>query len=256
MAGTSDDAIGQVDAAKILHPACDIILSMRVPVLSRADAAIGAAAVSVITDPWGAWMVVRKTRRSRRAVASALLVLTLGLVSGCGSGGSGGPARTGGTTGSGSSSAASTSRTTSEDPRTADASRAAVAAYQGYVQAFAAAAQIPDPEYPALSRYAADPLLSLTRHNVRVLKTNGQVQLGAQSVTVKSTTVDLAHKPPVVTIHACLDYSTLRLVYTANHSPVPNSQITTAKVSAIVTAWQYVNGQWLVNEAKDGADPC
>jgi hypothetical protein len=133
--------------------------------------------------------------------------------------------------------ATTSSATTSQDPKAAAASRAAVTAYQGYVRAFAAAAQIPDPEYPELSRYAADPLLSLTRHNVRVLKTNGEVQLGAQTATVTSTTVDLAHKPPVVTIHACLDYSTLRLVYKTNHSPVPNSQITTPKVSAIVTAW-------------------
>jgi hypothetical protein len=200
-------------------------------------------------------MVVGNTRRSRWAVTSVLVVLVAGLGSGC-DGASSGSSRTGGTTGRASSSSVSTSPTTSEDPRPAAASQAAVTAYQGYISAFAAAAQIPDPEYPALSRYAADPLLSLTRHNVRVLKTNGEVQLGAQTATVRSTTVDLAHKPPVVTIHACLDYSALRLVYKANHLPVPNSQITTPRVSAIVTAWQYLNGQWLVNEAKDGTDPC
>jgi hypothetical protein len=198
-------------------------------------------------------MAVGKTRRSR-ALVPVLAAVVLVLGSGCDSRGS--QPQTTNSSQPTTSTATTSSATTSQDPKAAAASKAAVTAYQGYVQAFAAAAQIPDPEYPALSRYAADPLLSLTRHNVRVLKTNGEVQLGAQTVTVTSTTVDLAHKPPVVTIHACLDYSALRLVYKANHSPVPNSQITTPKVSAIVTAWQYLNGQWLVNEAKDGTDPC
>ena len=198
-------------------------------------------------------MAVGKTHRSR-ALVPALAAVVLVLGSGCDSSGSQ-PQPTNSSQ-STTSAAATSSATTSQDPKAAAASKAAVTAYLGYVQAFAAAAQIPDPEYPALSRFAADPLLSLTRHNVRVLKTNGEVQLGAQTATVRNTTVDLAHTPPVVTIHACLDYSDLQLVYTANHSPVPNSQITTPKVSAIVTAWQYLNGQWLVNEAKDGADPC
>jgi hypothetical protein len=198
-------------------------------------------------------MAIGKTRRSW-AVAPALMTVLLVLGTGCGSSGSQSPPTNSGTPSA--SAAAPSSATTSQDAKATAASKAAVTAYVGYVQAFAAAAQVPDPEYPALSRYAADPLLSLTRHNVRVLMTNGEVQLGAQTATVRSAAVDLKHSPPLVTIHACLDYSALRLVYKANHSPVPNSQITTPKVSAIVTAWQYLNGQWLVNEAKDGTDPC
>lgn len=210
----------------------------------------------MITDRWGTWMVVRKTRRSRRVVTSGLLALMLVLVPSCASAGSSGPAQPGGTTGASSGSTASTNRaTTSEGPQAA-ASRAAVTAYLGYISAFAAASQIPDPDYPGLNRYMNDPLLSRTRHELRSMRDKGVVQVGAQTATVTGTTVDLASAQPSVTVDSCLDYSALRLVYKSNHSPVPNSQLTKTKLSATTTVWQYKNGQWLVNDTKTGSDPC
>jgi hypothetical protein len=199
-------------------------------------------------------MVVRKTRRSHWVALSALIVLVAGLGSGC-DGASSGSSRTGGPTGGASSPAASTSSTTSEDPRAA-AAKAAVTAYQGYISAYAAASQIPDPDYPGLSRYVNQPLLSRTKHALRSMRDRGQVQVGAQTATVKGTSVDLAGSQPSATIHACLDYSALQLVYTSNHSPVPNSQIKSPKVSAIVTVWLFANGQWMVTDTKDGTDSC
>jgi hypothetical protein len=148
------------------------------------------------------------------------------------------------------------SPTPSADPSVATATQAAIAAYSGYIETFARASQAADPDDPNLARYVADPLLSLTRHNLQTMKDNGEVQVGTQKATVTSTQVDLTSAQPVVTIHACLDYSALKLVYKSNHSPVPNSQITNQKVSAIVTVWLYKTGQWLVNNTKQGNNTC
>ncbi|HEY6795931.1 MAG TPA: hypothetical protein VI248_14740 [Kineosporiaceae bacterium] len=129
-------------------------------------------------------------------------------------------------------------------------------AYLGYIRAYAAASQIPDPDFPDLFRYVNQPLLSRTRHALQLLKNNGELQVGAQTATVTGTTVDLAGTQPSVSIRACLDYSALSLVYKSNHSPVPHSQIKNPKVSAIVTVWLFVNGQWMVSDTRDGTDPC
>jgi hypothetical protein len=155
-----------------------------------------------------------------------------------------------------STAATTASPTPSVDPSTAAATQDAIAAYTGYIQTFAIDAQAADPNDANLARYVADPLLGLTRHNLQTMKDRGEVQVGAQQATVTSTQVDLNSAQPVVTIHACLDYSALKLVYKANHSPVPNSQITNPKVSAIATVWLYKSGQWLVNNTKQGTDTC
>jgi hypothetical protein len=144
----------------------------------------------------------------------------------------------------------------SGDSKAADAQTKALAAYKGYLLAYASASQAANPDDPNLASYLADPLLSLTRHNIRTLKDKGEVQIGAQTATVLSSQVDLAGSPPMVTIHACLDYSALKLVYQANRSPVPNSAPKTTRVSAVATVANYTTGQWLVNATKQGIDTC
>jgi hypothetical protein len=144
----------------------------------------------------------------------------------------------------------------SEDSKAADAQVTALAAYKGYLLAYAEASQAANPDDPNLAAYLADPLLSLTRHNIRTLKDKGEVQMGAQTATVVSSQVDLAGTPPTVTIHACLDYSALKLVYQANHSPVPNSALKTTRVPAVATVAKYATGQWLVNDTKKGSNTC
>lgn len=142
------------------------------------------------------------------------------------------------------------------DPSVALAVQSAIGAYNGYIQHWAIASQAADPNNADLARYVADPLLSLTRHNIQRLRDNGEVQLGAQTATILSTQADLAAAQPSVTIHACLDYSALKLVYKSNSSPVPNSAIKDPKVSTIATVWRYQTGQWLVNKVESGTDPC
>jgi hypothetical protein len=148
------------------------------------------------------------------------------------------------------------SATPSVDPSVANAAVLARAAYTGYIQTWALASQSADPDNTDLPRYVADPLLSLTRHNIRRLKDIGAVQVGAQTATVQRTEVDLTGKPPTVTIYSCLDYSQIKLVYKSNQSPVPDGAPRTPRVSAVSKVTLYTTGQWLVSEAKQGTNPC
>jgi hypothetical protein len=133
---------------------------------------------------------------------------------------------------------------------------AAVTAYEGYIAAYAHAAQTANPDDPSLPLYLGGALLSLTRHNLRVMKDNGQVQVGAQTATVTGTDVDLGASPPTITIHACLDYSAIQLVYAKDRSPVPGSEIKNPRIPAVATAWKFENGKWLVNETQQGTGTC
>lgn len=144
----------------------------------------------------------------------------------------------------------------SEDPKVADAQAEALDAYKGYLVVYASASQAANPDDPNLATYLADPLLSLTRHNIRTLKANGEVQLGAQTATVLRTQTEVAASPPTVTIHACLDYRGLKLVYATSRSQVPGSALKKTRVSAVVTVARYPTGQWLVNDAKQGSGTC
>jgi hypothetical protein len=150
----------------------------------------------------------------------------------------------------------SASPTPSVNPSVADAEQQARAAYAGYIDTWVVAAQQADPDNPNLARYIADPLLTLTRHNLRTMKDNGWVQVGAQKATVQSVQVDLAATPPTVTIKSCLDYSNRKLVYKANQKEVPNSGPGTPRVPAVSKVVRYDSGQWLVNEVKQGSEPC
>ena len=132
----------------------------------------------------------------------------------------------------------------------------AIDAYKGYLAAYAAASQAANPDDPNLSNYVGDPLLTLTRHSIRVLKSKGQVQLGAQTATVASSQPNLAANPPTVTLNVCLDYSQLRLVYQSNQSPVPGSSLKQTKISGVATVAQYPDGRWLVNDTKSGGSSC
>jgi hypothetical protein len=144
----------------------------------------------------------------------------------------------------------------SDDSKAADAQTKALAAFKGYLLAYASASQAANPDDPNLAAYLAEPLLSLTRHNIRTLKDKGEVQLGAQTATVLRSQADLAATPPTVTIRACLDYGALKLVYEASRSPVPNSALKTTRVPAVVTVASYATGQWLVNDTKQGSGTC
>jgi hypothetical protein len=152
--------------------------------------------------------------------------------------------------------AASGALSAGESRQAMNAQAKALDAYQSYLLAYAAASQAGNPDDPTLATYLADPLLSLTRHTIRTLKDNGEVQLGAQTATILSSQTDLAATAPTVTIHACLDYSNLRLVYATSRSPVPDSALANTRMPAVVTVARYPSGQWLVTSTKQGRGTC
>ncbi|HKT00076.1 MAG TPA: hypothetical protein VJT31_11135 [Rugosimonospora sp.] len=132
----------------------------------------------------------------------------------------------------------------------------AIDTYNGYLAAYAAASQTANPDDPNLTAYLGDPLLTSTKFSLEQLKSRGEVQVGAQKATVVSSKVDMAAKPPTVTLQTCLDYSAIKLVYAANQSPVPNSALKQTKVGATVTVAQYPDGRWLVNNSKQSGATC
>ena len=145
----------------------------------------------------------------------------------------------------------------SDDPKVTDAEAKAVAVYQGYVAAYARAAKSANVNDPDLPRYIGGGLLSLSQHDLRVMGDNGAVQVGAPTATVMSTTVDLAGPPPTVTIQACVDYSSYRLVYKSNQSPVPNSTPSPTRYTTTATVSLYSDGRWRVSQDVPHRDtPC
>lgn len=153
--------------------------------------------------------------------------------------------------------AASASPTPSVDPSVAAATQAAVAAYNGYFMAYAAAATTANPDDSNLATYIGGPLLSLSRHNLRTLKDHGAVELGNVKTTVVSSTANLAASPPAVTVQACVDYTDYRLVYQSNQSPVPNSALKIKRYTTTATVNLFADGRWLVAaDAPHRDTPC
>ena len=153
--------------------------------------------------------------------------------------------------------AGSASPTPSVDPGVAAATQAAVAAYNGYFTAYAAAAATANPDDPNLATYIGGPLLSLSRHNLRTLKDHGAVELGNVKTTVTSSTANLTASPPAVTVQACVDYTDYRLVYQSNQSPVPNSALKIKRYTTTATVNLFADGRWLVAaDAPHRDTPC
>jgi FlaG/FlaF family flagellin (archaellin) len=132
------------------------------------------------------------------------------------------------------------------DPRIAAASKAALAAYSGYVTAYAAAAAVANPDDPNLARYIGGALLVLSRHNLRQLKDHGAIELGRPKATLIGNRTDLGGSPPTVTIEACVDYSDYQLVYKADRSPVPGSSLKVPRYRTTAKVTLFVDGRWLV----------
>jgi len=157
-----------------------------------------------------------------------------------------------------SAAAGSASPTPSADPNVAAARQEAITAYNGYFQAYAAASAAGNPDDPNLATYAADPVLSVTRHNIRVdFADTGKVQVGVPKVTVTVGKVDLVGQPATVTLNVCLDYRGLSLAYKSNHSPVPNSALTGDPYTGSAVVTRFTDGRWLVTQATSSRDtPC
>ncbi|MFB9234879.1 hypothetical protein ACFFWC_04920 [Plantactinospora siamensis] len=142
-----------------------------------------------------------------------------------------------------------------DDPHAADAKRAALAAYAGYLSASRRAEQRGDPTSPELRRYLADPLLTQVRVMVREVHAHGATRIGTMRSNPEVTTVSLADDPATVVIQDCLDATGYRLVYRRNSAPVPGS--TGGRHLVTATATRYPDGRWLISDGAAYQDqPC
>jgi hypothetical protein len=145
------------------------------------------------------------------------------------------------------------SRTISSAPATttdADVTRAgetALAAYRRYLAATAKASNSANPDEPDLRKYLADPLLSQVIYGVHQLKAKGAIQTGNTTSSPEVTSVNLRGTPPTVAIQDCIDKSDYRLMYKADHQPIPVTGLDRYRATATVT--RYDDGRWLVNAA-------
>lgn len=145
--------------------------------------------------------------------------------------------------------------TTDAAPETAAASKAALAAYTGYLDAAREAEKSANPLDPALKKYLADPLLTQVRLAIRDAKEHGAMRTGTLISDPRVTDVRLDTVPATASIQDCLDGTGYRLVYTKDKSVVPGS--TSGRYLATATATRYSDGRWLISAGTAHQDqPC
>lgn len=150
---------------------------------------------------------------------------------------------------------AAPSTAASAGPDAEAASKAALAAYEGYLAASREASADPDPTHPALAKYLADPLLTRVRDTVRDLETHGAVRTGKMVSDPRVSALDLTGDPPTVSIQDCIDSSGYKMVYAKSKKPVPGAA--GGRYVATATATLYPDGRWLISDGAVHQDqPC
>ncbi|WP_051799614.1 hypothetical protein [Catenuloplanes japonicus] len=135
------------------------------------------------------------------------------------------------------------------------AADAALAAYTGYMDAVQKASAIPDPRYPDLRKYLADPLLGRVQAGVSLLQREGAIREGRLITNPTVTVVDLESAPKTVQIQDCVDGTDYKMVYKTTRSAVPGKQ--NVRYVATATATFYPELGWLVSQGLSHEDqPC
>jgi hypothetical protein len=188
----------------------------------------------------------RVQQHTTRRVLAILAILGLAVVvSACG--GQEGPAPA---SLDGPPSAAATE--TTDRSKAADA---AMAAYAGYMEAAQKASAIPDPRYPDLRKYLADPLLGRVQAGISLLQREGAIREGRLVTNPTVTVVDLESTPRTVQIQDCVDGTDYKMVYKTTRSAVPGKQ--NVRYVATATATLYPEIGWLISQGLSHEDqPC
>ncbi|MER5456879.1 hypothetical protein ABT008_19015 [Micromonospora sp. NPDC002389] len=136
------------------------------------------------------------------------------------------------------------------------AEKAALAAYAGYLTASRTASRRSDPQYPELTRFLGDPLLTRVRLSLVKARDNGAVSAGTIRSDPAVTSVNLDASPPTVEIQDCLDATGYRLVYRSDEKKtVPGTR--GSRHLATATAMRYPDGRWLISTGAAHRDqPC
>ncbi|MDP9799754.1 hypothetical protein J2S43_008266 [Catenuloplanes nepalensis] len=183
---------------------------------------------------------------TRRVLAILASLAILAAVSACG-GGLEGPTPV--PVGAAPSSAAT------GDTDRSKAADAALAAYNGYMDAAQKASAIPDPRHPDLRKYLGDPLLARVQAGIDLLRREGAIREGRLITNPTVTVVDLESTPKTVQIQDCVDGTDYKMVYETTRSAVPDKQNVRYVATATVTL--FAGEGWLVNQGRSHEDqPC
>ena len=135
------------------------------------------------------------------------------------------------------------------------ASRLALAAYAGYLEAARKASGVPDPMAPELRKYLADPLLTKVRLGIRELDDKGAIRTGRLTSNPTVAEVDLVSNPKTVLIQDCIDATDYKMVYKKDKSKVPGPS--SGRYVATATASFYPKDGWLIYDGASYPDqPC
>jgi hypothetical protein len=186
---------------------------------------------------------VGATGGRRRFVTALGLAALLGLpvLAACRSGNGAQPAAS-------ASVRASASPSPSVDPKVADATGKALAAYNGYREAMVAAEAAADYNNQDLPKYVADPLLTQAKGDLYLKQQQGYVMTGRPQWSPQVTTVNVTIRPYTVQITDCLDTTGWDTVNkaTGKSVAVPGQ----AKKYVVTSeAKQYDDGRWLIDQS-------
>lgn len=134
------------------------------------------------------------------------------------------------------------------DPSVAAAGQQVIELYQNYLRAIQQANKTADYNLPDLRTYLGDPLRSEVVSDLFGMHSRGQGYAGQLGSTPTVKSVDLAAKPPAVTIRDCFDATNYHLVYMANQSPVPVAAGNRRYIAEYVATRQS-DGRWLFTDA-------
>jgi hypothetical protein len=126
-----------------------------------------------------------------------------------------------------------------------DPEEAAFAAYLRYDQAFAEAAAIPDPDYPALAEAAADGALESTKAAIQRLVDEGLRNEGAPTSDAEVKESALDADPVQVVVTDCSDSSSWPVVVVDTGEPASGEEYGRRSIDAMV---ELRDGHWLVTE--------
>ncbi|MDR7278868.1 hypothetical protein [Catenuloplanes atrovinosus] len=142
------------------------------------------------------------------------------------------------------------------DTERSKAADAALAAYQGYMDAAQKASAIPDPQYDGLREFLADPLLARVQAGISDLRQEGAIRQGRLIINPTVTLVDLESTPKTVQIQDCVDGTDYEMVYETTRSAVPGKRKVRYVATATVTYYP-VQASWLVSDGLSHEDqPC
>lgn len=177
-----------------------------------------------------------RARNTLLRAAAATAAVTLGIIlSGCGGPKSPSP--------SPSTPVGQSSAHTPEQ----DAADKALAAYSGFLTAYATAGETANYESPELKNYLADPLLGDVVSDLYTKSKNGYITKGKPTFEVLRTDVHLNGQPTNVQLAVCFDDSKWDVVKKATgESVVAAGQPHRYKVTTEVV--QYDDGRWLVRK--------